>query len=86
MLSLFEKIRIPANVITVITGVEFPEEIEFIKKCKKMFEGNNLFNYYLYEDNGQKIIDELNEKKILSAKEPWCRVDFKLLFKKQRHN
>lgn len=77
MLSLFEKIRIPANVITVITGVEFPEEIEFIKKCKKMFEGNNLFNYYLYEDNGQKIIDELNEKKILSAKEPWCRIDFK---------
>jgi len=77
MLSLFQRLNISANVITVVTGVEFPDDITFIKNYKQRIEKDNLFDYYYYEDDGKKIIETLNEKKILSAKDPWCRLDFK---------
>lgn len=86
MLSLFEKLNIPANVITVITGVEFPDDIGFIHNYKKHLESEYLFDYYYYEDDGKNIVDTLNEKKILSAKDPWCRVDFKSELKNKGTN
>ena len=86
MLSLFERLEIPANVITVVTGVEFPDDIAFISEYKHKIEENKLFDYYYYEDDGRNIIKTLNEKKILSAKDPWCRVDFKRELKNKGTN
>lgn len=77
MLSLFDQFDIEANVITVLTGVEFPEDDEFVRSYKTLIDSNRKFNYYFFEDNGQTIIDYLNDKKVLSAKDPWCRVSFK---------
>lgn len=75
--SLYDRLNINANVLTVAGGVEFPEDLNFMLKCKKMIESNDKFDYYFYQADGKKIIDTLNEKKLLSAKDPWCRVDFK---------
>ena len=77
MLSLFERLEIEANVITVLTGVEFPEDREFIYSYKSNIENNKLFQYFFFEEDGKNIIRNLTEKGVLSAKEPWCRVDFK---------
>ena len=75
--NLLKKANISANIITVITGVEFPEDIYFMKEMKQIIDKDEMFKYYFYEENGNKIIEALNTKKKLSAKEPWCRVDFK---------
>lgn len=77
MLELLKKTGIKANILTVVTGVEFPEDITFIKKMKDNIESISHFDYYFYEDNGESIICKLNDEKKLSAKNPWCRVDFK---------
>lgn len=77
MLSLFERLKIKANIITVTTGVDFPDDVGFTMDFKKKIDANPNFKYYLYEGYGQSILDTLNEKKVLSAKDPWCRVDFK---------
>ncbi len=77
MYSLFDRLKISANVLTVAPGAEFPDDLEFMLEYKKKIEANTNFKYYFYQTSGEKIIKELNERKILSAKDPWCRVDFK---------
>ena len=77
MYSLIKKANIPVNILTVVTGVEFPEDIVFIQKMKKEIESDLLFEYYFYQDDGKEVINILNKQKKLSAKDPWCRVDFK---------
>lgn len=77
MYSLIKKSNIPVNVLTVVTGVEFPEDIAFIQKMRKEIEADSLFEYYYYQDTGEKVINMLNKQKKLSAADPWCRVDFK---------
>lgn len=77
MLLLFAQNNIKANVVTVATGVDFPDDAEYTKKIRKQLDPENLFNFYYFEDDGNKVIDALKEKGILSANDPWCRVDFK---------
>ena len=77
MFSLFDNFKIPANVLTVHTGVEFPEDIDFVNYIRKKIEKNKNFNYYYFSEDGKRIIDYLNKNKILSAKNPWCRLNFK---------
>ena len=77
MLSIFEKLQIEANVLTVLTGVEFPDDKEFVYQYKKRLVNSQLFHYYFFEENGKSIIERLNSGGTLSAKDPWCRVDFK---------
>lgn len=77
MLQLLKKSKIEANALTVATGVEFPDDYEFIKKMKKEIEMIPEISYFFYEGDGQSIVENLNSKRILSAKNPWCRVDFK---------
>jgi phosphoadenosine phosphosulfate reductase len=77
MYSLIKKANIPVNILTVVTGVEFPDDIAFIQKMRKEIETDSLFNYYFYQDNGEEVINMLNRQKKLSAEDPWCRVDFK---------
>lgn len=77
MYSLYERLNLKANVLTVAPGVDFPDDTAFGMEFRKKIEANENFNYYFYQGDGQKIIDTLNEKKVLSAKDPWCRVDFK---------
>lgn len=77
MLSLFERLRIEANVITVLTGVEFPEDRDFVLSIKSTISNNPLFQYFFFEEDGKRIIDYLNREKYLSAQNPWCRVKFK---------
>lgn len=77
MYSLIKSANIPVNILTVVTGVEFPDDIAFIEKMRKEIEKESYFEYYFYQDDGEKIISMLNNQKILSAKDPWCRVDFK---------
>lgn len=75
--SLIKKTNIPVNILTVVTGVEFPDDIAFIQKMKGEIEKDSLFEYYYYQEDGEKVINTLNKQKKLSAEEPWCRVNFK---------
>lgn len=77
LLHLLELSKIEANVLTVLTGVEFPEDSSFIKKMKSIIEKNPFFTYYFYEENGKEVITRLNNERKLSAKNPWCRSKFK---------
>lgn len=77
MYSLIKKANIPVNILTVVTGVEFPDDIAFIQKMRQEIEEDSLFEYYFYQDDGEKVINMLNKQKKLSAEDPWCRVDFK---------
>lgn len=77
MLSLFSEVNVPANVVTVATGVDFPDDAEFTKNVREEIDAKGLFEFYYYEDDERKVLDTLREKKVLSANDPWCRVDFK---------
>lgn len=77
MLSIYEKMGVAANVLTVATGVDFPDDMEFTKNVRKVMDKSNLFSFYYYEGNEDIILETLREKKLLSAKTPWCRNDFK---------
>lgn len=81
MLSLFERMNQEANVITVATGVEFPEDIQFMKQEQERIKKIGLFKHYFYYGNEDDVINELNSRKVLSAKEPWCRDNFKRALK-----
>ena len=77
MLSLLERLKIKANVITVAGGVEFPEDYNFMKKCVKKIEHNNDLNMYFYQEDGKSIMNEIQEKGRLTIDDPWCRVKYK---------
>jgi 3'-phosphoadenosine 5'-phosphosulfate sulfotransferase (PAPS reductase)/FAD synthetase len=77
MYSLFSRLGIEANVLTVAPGAEFPDDLEFMLEFKKNIEADENFNYYFYQSDGNRIIEALNSRKVLSAKDPWCRIDFK---------
>lgn len=81
MYSLVKKANISSNVLTVVTGVEFPEDISFIQEMSRIIEKEPCFKYFYYQDNGDKVINMLNKQKKLSAKDPWCRAEFKLKLK-----
>lgn len=77
MLLLYSKLNVDANVLTVATGVDFPDDIAYTKDIRAKLDVNNNFKFYFYEGDEEEIISTLKEKKVLSAKEPWCRNNFK---------
>lgn len=79
--SLLERLQLQANVLTVATGVDFPEDLAFMREFGRIIQDNPLFTFYFFEENGEDVIRYLNEKKNLSAKEPWCRISFKKALK-----
>lgn len=77
MLNLYSELNLDANVLTVATGVDFPDDIEYTKKIRNELDVNHNFTFYFYEGDEEKILSRLKEEKLLSAKIPWCRNDFK---------
>lgn len=77
MLLLYSHLNVDANVLTVATGVDFPDDIAYTRDIREKLDKNKNFKFYFYEGDEEKVLSVLREKKVLSAKEPWCRNDFK---------
>lgn len=80
--SLLKEMNKEANILTVTTGIDFPEDVEFMKKRIKEISKEKNFTCHFFESDENEAIDYLNKIGKLSILDPWCR----LLIKKKQKN
>ena len=80
--SLLKHMKKNANVLTVTTGVDFPEDYQFMRQMQKVLSQDEQFTNYFFESDGNEAIEYLNSVGKLSISDPWCR----LLIKKKQKN
>lgn len=80
--SLLKQMNKSVNVLTVTTGIDFPEDYRFMKQMQEDLSQDARFTNYFFESDGNEAIEYLNRVGKLSISDPWCR----LLIKKKQKN
>jgi 3'-phosphoadenosine 5'-phosphosulfate sulfotransferase (PAPS reductase)/FAD synthetase len=74
MLRLLEKAGQKANVIFVGTGVDFPEDADFLlNELKPALDANPLFHFEMNLAPAQRFLGVFREQGTLDARAAWCR-------------
>jgi 3'-phosphoadenosine 5'-phosphosulfate sulfotransferase (PAPS reductase)/FAD synthetase len=74
MLRLLEKANRKSNVIFVGTGVDFPEDAQFmLEELKPVLDNHPLFHFEINLAPPEKFLNVFREQKTLDARSAWCR-------------
>ena len=74
MLRLLEKAQRKANLVFVGTGVDFPEDAEFLLgTLKPLIDGNPLFHLEVNVAPAERFLGVFRQEGTLDARSAWCR-------------